>query len=278
MAVRPPPSSPAPPKRRTALLTGLVDPRVHPQGLDDRDLETLLLFGVTGVVVVADATATPRSPEGLFAHFEHLLEKELPRLQRAGLKAWAALGVHPAVVPRRGLLHVLETLPSFLSGGRVVALGLLGLSRGGEHEEEALLEQLALARRFNLPALVTTPAAEREAVTRRLLTVLRSAKLPAERILVDGAVGRTVRIIRELGFHAGLTLHPDHLTVERAVSLVRQLGPERLVLSSAAGDGASELLALSRAANRLLAAGLSRRVAERVARDNAAALLGLHVG
>lgn len=269
------PTSLAPARRPTALTPGLVDPRVHPQALDDRDLETLQQFGVTRVLAVSDATAFPHTPDGLFAHFEHLLEKELPRLQRSGLQAWAALGVHPAVVPRRGLLHVLETLPSFLSGGRVVALGLLGLWRGGEHEEEALLEQLALARRFNLPALVTTPTANREAVTRRLLTVLRDAKLPPHRICVDGAVGRTVRVIRELGFVAGLTLHPDHLTVERAVTLVRQLGPERLVLSSAAGDGASELLAVSRAANRLLAAGLSRRVVERVARDNAAAWLSL---
>lgn len=258
-------------------MTGLVDPRVHPRALDDRDLETLLEFGITGVVVVADASATPHTPAGLFEHFEDLLGHELPRLQRAGLHAWAALGVHPAVLPRRGLFHVLETLPSYLSGGRVVALGLLGLARGGPHEEEALLEQLALARRFNLPALVTTPAAQREAVTKRLLTVLRDGKLPPERICVDGAVGRTVRVIRELGFYAGLTLHPDHLAVERAVALVKQLGPERLVLSSAAGDGASELLAVSRAAHRLLAAGLSRRVVERVARENAATLLGLRV-
>jgi len=61
------------------------------------------------------------------------------------------------------------------------------------------------------------------------------------------------------------------------VALVKQLGPERLVLSSAAGDGASELLAVSRAAHRLLGAGLSRRVVERVARENAATLLGLRV-
>ncbi|MEW6432814.1 MAG: TatD family hydrolase [Myxococcota bacterium] len=274
MSASPPPAAP---RRRPALMTGLVDPRVHPRALDDRDLETLLEFGITGVVVVADASPSPHTPAGLFEHFEDLLGHELPRLERAGLHAWAALGVHPAVLPRRGLFHVLETLPSYLSGGRVVALGLLGLSRGGPHEEEALLEQLALARRFNLPALVTTPAAQREAVTKRLLTVLRDGKLPPERICVDGAVGRTVRVIRELGFYAGLTLHPDHLAVERAVTLVKQLGPERLVLSSAAGDGASELLAVSRAAHRLLAAGLSRRVVERVARENAAALLGLRV-
>lgn len=259
-------------------MNALFDPRVHPAGLSDQDLETLQFFGVRGVVVVADATVHPATPEALFAHYEHLLTREVPRFERAGLKAWAALGVHPAALPRRGLFHVLETLPTFLKGGRVVALGLLGLARGDDAEVEALLEQLSLANELNLPALVTTPNREREPITKRLLSTLQGAALPPERILVDGAVGRTVRTIRELGFHAGLTLHPDHLTVEKAVTLVRQLGPERLVLATAAGDGASDILSLSRAAHRLEKAGLSRRVVARVTCENAAALLGVEVG
>ena len=84
-----------------------------------------------------------------------------------------------------------------------------------------------------------------------------------------------MRTIREFGFVAGLTLHPDHLTVEKAVALVRSLGPERLVLDTAAGDGASDILALGRAAHRLARAGLSSKVIRRVTFDNAATLFGV---
>lgn len=258
-------------------MSALFDPRVHPETLDDRDLETLQIFGLCGVIAVADATAHPATPEGLFAHWDALVETQLPRLQRSGLKAWLALGVHPATLPRRGLGQVLEALPGYLRGGRVVALGQLGLFRGDEREEEALLEQLALAEQFQLPAIVSAPGQEKERVTKKLLNVLQRAELPASRVLVDGAVGRTVRLIRELGFYAGLTLHPDHLTVEKAVSLVRSLGPERLVLDTAAGDGASDILALGRAAHRLGKAGLSASVVRRVTCDNAASLFGVTV-
>ncbi len=256
----------------------LFDARLHPAALDGRDLETLQRFGVRGALVVADGTAHPPTPAALFKHFDHLLGHELPRLERAGLRAWAALGVHPAALPRRGLGEVLEALPGYLRGGRVVALGLLGLARGDEAEVEALLEQLALADEYRLAAVVTAPGRDKVRVTKRLLTVLRDARVVPERVLVDGAVGRTVRVIRELGFHAGLTLHPDHLTVERAVALVRALGPERLVLASAAGDGASDILSLSRAAHRLEAAGLSAGVVDRVACRNATTLLGVKLG
>lgn len=253
----------------------VFDPRLHPAALSDQDLETLQIFGVRSVVVVADATAHPATPDGLFAHFDELLEVQLPRLERSGLKAWAALGVHPRALPHRGFGQVLDALPHYFRGGRVVALGQLGLSRGDEREEEALLEQLALAERFNKAAIVSAPGLEKERLTRRLLATLERSPLPRARVLVDGAVGKTVRAIRALGYVAGLTLHPDHLTVEKAVTLVRSLGAERLVLDTAAGDGASDILALGRAAHRLAKAGLSARVIRRVTLDNAAALFGV---
>ncbi len=251
------------------------DPRIHPAALTDQDLETLQIFGVRGVIAVADATAHPPTPEGLFAHFDELLGKQLPRLERSGLRAWAALGVHPRVLPHRGLGQVLDALPGYFKGGKVVALGQLGLAKGDEREEEALLEQLSLAQQFNRPALVSAPGLEKERLTRRLLAALKKSEYSPSKILVDGAVGRTVRAVRELGYVAGLTLHPDHLTVEKAVALVRSLGPERLVLATAAGDGASDILALGRAAHRLGRAGLSTKVIRRVTLDNAASLFGV---
>lgn len=250
----------------------MFDPRIHPRALSDQDLETLQIFGVRRVIAVADATAHPATPEGVFAHWDELLGTQLPRLQRAGFEAWVSLGVHPVAVPRRGLAQLIDALPHYFRGGRVIALGLLGLLKGDEAEQEALLEQLAVAERFHKAAIVAAPGLEKERVTRLLLQTLQGSALPKHRILVDGTVGRTVRAVRELGFHAGLTLHPDHLTVERAVALVRTLGPQRLILDSAAGDGASDILSLGRAAHRLAKAGLSKRVVARVTRENAEAL------
>ncbi len=253
----------------------LFDPRIHPATLSDQDLETLQIFGVQTVIAVADATAHPATPDGLFAHFDELVGVQLPRLERSGLRAYTSLGVHPAALPRRGLAQVLDAIPGYFRGGKVVALGQLGLLKGDAPEVESLLEQLALAHRYQKAAIVSAPGVDKERVTRRLLTALRGVEPGPARILVDGAVGRTVKVIRELGFYAGLTLHPDHLTVERAVTLVRSLGPERLVLDSAAGDGASDILSLGRAAHRLEKAGLSARVIRRVTRDNASTLFGV---
>lgn len=255
-------------------MRDVFDLRLHPTTLSDQDLESLRFFGVTGVVLVADSSPTATA-DALLTHFEALTTCQWRRFERAGFETRVALGIHPLSVPARGLHRVLDALPSFFVSGRVVALGLLGLARGGPLEEEAFDAQLRLARRLKLPVIVSAPLIKRETMTKRLLTHLRASKLPAERVVVDGANAKTVKLILGRGHVAGLTLHPDQLTVEKAVPLIRTLGADRVVLSAAAGDGATDLLALPRAANRLTQSGLTRGVVSRVAGQNARAFLGL---
>jgi len=250
----------------------IFDAHLHPESLSDQDLESMRFFGVERALVVAHHFPEPTS-KALLRHFDDLVERQLPRLERVGIRAYAALGVHPRCIPRRGLSEVLSALPDYFQGGRVVALGETGLHAGGEEEEEAFLEQLALARGLKLRVVVHTPTTDKERHTRRILTLLRQSGLPPSRALVDHANARTVRTILEVGHWAGLTLHPEALKAERAVALVRRLGSERMVLNSDAGDGAGDILGLARAASLLARANLSERIVRRITHENAARFL-----
>jgi predicted metal-dependent TIM-barrel fold hydrolase len=63
--------------------------------------------------------------------------------------------------------------------------------------------------------------------------------------------------------------------VDLAVRLVREHGPEGIVLGSDAGQAGGDLLALPRAADRMARAGLSEAVIRRVCGQNALAFLGV---
>lgn len=254
--------------RELPQLPELFDAHLHAEALSDQDLESMRFFGVTRALVVAHHFPSPTA-KTLRLHFDRLVARELPRLERLGIRAWAALGVHPRCIPRRGLGEVIASLPDYFGGGRVAALGETGLHEGGELEEEAFREQLALARGLKLRVLVHTPGQDKERHTRRILTLLRESGVPPARVLVDHASSKTVRPILGCGHWAGLTLHPEQLTAERAVALVRRLGSERLVLNSDAGDGAGDILGLARLANLLAKARLSAPVVRRVASENA---------
>jgi predicted metal-dependent TIM-barrel fold hydrolase len=251
----------------------VFDARLYPAGLSDHDLQTLRFFEISHVLAVALPPPAPITAASLTAQLTDLLEVQLPRLAKEGLQAWAALGVSARSLPRRGLPEVLAALPKLLRHPRARIIGPLELWRGGESEEEAFVEQLKLARRLRLPVWVAASNAPRDTTTRRALQLLMATHIEPAKVLFDGATARTVKLIRACGYTAGLTIHPDGLKAEEAVALVKKLGAEGLALSTAAGEGATDLLGLARTAHLLQKAGLSRAVVSRVTFDNAAALL-----
>ncbi len=251
----------------------MFDARLYPAGLSDADLQTLRYFSVSHVLAVALPPAPPVTAASISAQLDDLLKSQLPRLEKEGLQAWAALGVSARALPRRGLTEVLTALPALLRHPRARVIGPLEVWRGGEAEEEAFLEQLKLARDLRLGVWVVTSNSPRDATTRRALQLLKSSGVEPARVFVDGATVGTVKLIRACGYTAGLTIHPDGTTAEQAVATVKKLGAEGLALSTAAGLGAADLLGLARTAHLLEKAGLSRAVVARVTFDNAAALL-----
>ena len=252
----------------------LFDSHLHPERLRDVDLLTLRHFGVQRVLALGHFLEEP-GVDALQAQFTALVGEQLPRLQRAGLDARVALGVHPRSLPRRGLQAVLDALPAAFDHRRVVALGEIGLHTGGPAEEEAVVEQLRLARRLRVPVLVHTPERDKERHTRRLLALLREHGPAPDRVLVDHVSARTLPLVLGCGHWAGLTIQLGALKAERAVALVARMGSERLVLNSDAGDRTGDLLAFPRAVHLLQQAGLSERLVRRVAWANASAFFGI---
>jgi predicted metal-dependent TIM-barrel fold hydrolase len=248
----------------------LFDAHLHPEGLTDQDIESLRIFGVSAALVAAHHAAVSSTPREILAHFESILAIQLPRLERQGIRAYAALGVDPRCVPRRGMTEILAALPDYFSSGKVVALGEVGLQHGGEAEENAFIAQLELSRKLKLPVLVHTPVLDKERLTRRTLNILKAAGVVTQRVMVDHASPRTVRTILECGHYAGLTIHPDELSAERATALVRRLGSERIIVDSDLGDGPGDIIGLPRMVNLMAKQKLSAGVIHKVAFKNAA--------
>jgi predicted metal-dependent TIM-barrel fold hydrolase len=256
----------------------VFDALLHAAGLRPPELADLRFFGVTGALVPSDDSAVPGTAEGVRRGWDEVVGA-VRRLRRAGLAAWAALGVHPGRIPQRGLEALLAELPAALGRPEVAAIGLVGFAEDGELEERVLARQLELARELRRPVVVETPWRAAERTTRRLLAVLRESEVDPGRVLVAGADARTVRAIRACGFLAALRLSGDGRRggIAPAVRIVRSLGAEGIVLGSDAGRTGGDLLALARVADRLEKAGLSDAVVRRVCGENALAFLGVDV-
>ena len=251
-----------------------VDLHLHAEGVSDADLTTLAWFGLRAAVTCAsDAGAS--SAEEVRRHWDGLVTVQADRLRAAGIRPWVALAVHPARIPWHGVDDLLHRLPRYFDDPRVVALGELGLHEGGEREEELLARQLELSLALRKPVIVHTPEQGKLPVTRRLLAVLRESRLPPARVLVDHVTEETFLLVRACGHFAGLTLQPGLLEPDDAAHLLSRNGAEGVVLTSDIGEGASDLLALPRAAEALRKAGLSEALARRALYEGPLSFLGL---
>lgn len=251
-----------------------VDLHLHAEGLSDADLGTLAFFGLRAALTCSNDAGAQRI-EDLKAHWNELVTVQVARLKAAGIRPLVALGVHPARIPWHGIDALLHELPRYFDDPRVVALGELGLNLGGEREEEVLRRQLELSLTLRRPVLVHTPSSDKLQRTRRLIAVLREARVPPQRVLIDHVTDETFPLVRACGFWAGLTLQPGGVAAEVAAELLRKNGAEAVVLTSDVGEGASDLLALPRAAEALLRAGLSQELRHRALYENPLQFLGL---
>ena len=83
----------------------------------------------------------------------------------------------------------------------------------------------------------------------------------------------TFALARGIGCWAGLTLQPGLFEPTDAAALISRHGPEGIVLTSDIGEGATDLLALPKAAEALKDAGLTAELRQRVLWDGPLAFL-----
>lgn len=255
----------------------LVDAHVHGDGLRDADLDTLAHFGVEQAIVCSHDGAIDRfapSADDWLRQFDRLIDREALRFRRYGVRALLAFGIHPAHAPRRGFELLLDRLPGYLSHPAAVAIGGLGLKSQQPWERYVLTRQLELAATLRRPVIVSAPPLGPGRGMRPLIRLLQESAIEPERILVETVTAATFPLLRECGFTISLEPAFGRLDVGEVVRLVRRFGSERVVLSSHAGDGSADLLAVPGLAAMLENAGLSDAVINRVARENALRFLG----
>jgi predicted metal-dependent TIM-barrel fold hydrolase len=251
------------------------DALLHARALSSRDLSDLRFFGVAGALVPSDDAVGASGAAAVRQGWRETVSA-VRRLRRAGMAAYAALGVHPRRIPARGLEALLAELPEALGQGEVAALGSIGLCSGTPLEVRVLLRQLELARELRLPVVAAVPSLNREKITRRMLTLMQEVELEPGQVLLTGVDERTVRSVRACGHLSCLSLSDGIAAdagIDQAVRVVKAMGPEGLLLGSGAGLSGGDLLALPRAADRLARAGLSLAVVRRVCASNALAFL-----
>ena len=254
-----------------------IDPHIHMIARTTDDYERMAAAGIVAVIEPAFWGGQPRTQVGAYVDYlSALVGWERFRASQFGIRHYCAIGLNSKEANNEALAEqVMEILPLYLAKEGVVAIGEIGYDDQTPVEDRYYRAQLALARELEMLVVVHTPHRDKKAGTQRSMAAAEEMGVAPQRVIIDHNNEETVREVLDRGYWAGFTLYPNtKMGPERMVEIVRQYGPERIIVDSSADWGISDPLAVPRTAQMMLERGIPADHVKATCYDNALACYG----
>jgi len=226
-----------------------IDPHIHMVSRTTDDYETLAKMGCVGMSEPAFWAGFDRgSVESFRDYFRQLTEFEPTRAAQYGIQHYTWLCINAKEAENVEISReVLKMIPEFLDQPNVLGIGEIGLNKNTKNESIIFMEHVDLAVEYDQSILIHTPhLADKYTGTKMILDMLcDDSRVDRGRVLVDHVEEHTIGAVLDAGFWAGMTLYPvSKCTPARAVDMIEQFGPERLMANSAGDWGPSKPTAI----------------------------------
>lgn len=256
------------------LIAGMrfFDPHVHMTSRTTDDYQAMADAGVVALIEPAFWLGQPRTGVDTFKdYYSSLLGWERFRSSQFGIKHYCTIGLNSKEANNEPLAErVMELLPLFLYKEGVVGVGEIGFDDQTAAEEKYYRAQLELAKEANLPVQIHTPHRDKKKGTERSMAIALEHGLDPGMVIVDHNNEETVRSVLDQGFWAAFTIYPfTKMGNERMVEVVRQYGPARIMVNSAADWGISDPLAVPKTAALMKLKGIPEEAIRLVTYQNA---------
>ncbi len=254
-----------------------IDPHAHMISRTTDDYEAMAKAGVVAVIEPAFRIGQARTNSGSYADYlSHILGFERFRAGQFGVRHYCCIGLNSKEANNEALAEaVMELLPAFATKESVVAIGEIGYDEQTELEDKYFRLQLDLAREIELPVMIHTPHRDKKRGASRSMDVILEHKLSPDRVVIDHVNEETIKEVKDRGFWAAFSIYPhSKMTAERMVALVKQFGPERLIVDSACDWGISDPLSVPKTAALMSEHGISGDDVRLVTYANALAAYG----
>ena len=248
------------------------DPHVHMTSRTTDDYQAMADAGIVALIEPAFWLGQPRTGLSTFKdYYSSLVGWERFRSSQFGIRHYCTIGLNSREANNEALAEeVMELLPLFLYKEGVVGVGEIGFDDQTAAEEKYYRAQLELAKQAGLPVQIHTPHRNKKSGTERSMAIALEHGLDPGMVIVDHNNEETVRSVLEKGFWAAFTIYPfTKMGNERMVEVVRQYGPERIMVNSAADWGISDPLAVPKTAALMKLRGIPDEAIRLVTYQNA---------
>jgi predicted metal-dependent TIM-barrel fold hydrolase len=253
------------------------DPHVHMTSRTTDDYQAMADAGVVALIEPSFWLGQPRTGSDSFKdYYSSLIGWERFRSSQFGIKHYCTIGLNSREANNEVLAEqVMEMLPLFIYKEGVVGIGEIGFDDQTAAEEKYYRLQLDLAKEAGLPVQIHTPHRDKKRGTQRSMDIAIEHGLDPQMVIVDHNNEETVKEVLDRGFWTAFTIYPfTKMGNERMVEIVKQYGPERIMINSAADWGISDPLAVPKTAALMKMNGISDNDIELVTYANAISAFG----
>lgn len=254
-----------------------IDPHAHMTSRTTDDYEAMYQAGVVALIEPAFWLGQPRTEPGTFKdYYSSLVGWERFRASQFGVKHYCTIGLNSRESNNEPLAEqVMELLPLFATKEGVVGIGEIGYDDQTAAEDKYYRLQLELAKELDLPVQIHTPHRDKKRGTSRSMDVCAEHGLDPAKVIVDHNNEETVKEVLDRGFWAAFSIYPKtKMGNERMTDIVKQYGPNRIMVNSACDWGISDPLAVPKTATLMLQRGIPAEHIRMVTYFNALAAFG----
>ncbi len=230
------------------------------------DYENMSKAGIEVVVQPSFWLGSPRTSVGTFVdYWEHMISFETQRAKRFGIEHFVCISVNPKEARTRPLaLDAIIPMEKYLDRERVVAVGEIGFDLITQEEEELFIKQIQIAKSRDMLMLIHLPHKNKPDGIQRTAEIIETNSFKRSKIIIDHNTEETIKQALKLDVYAGLTIYPNKISPERAISIMQQHGTDRTLLNSAADWDISDPLSVPTTAVEMRKAGFPASEIEKV--------------
>ncbi|HML06267.1 MAG TPA: TatD family hydrolase [Methanobacterium sp.] len=251
----------------------MIDSHIHADTRPYEDFEMMKITGIEKAVTCAHDPLKMSTSDVVFDHWSRILNNDVERASKNGLKLYTALGIHPRSISV-DFEKALQKLPSFLENETVVAIGEIGLETASDMEKEIFKRQLELAESLKMKVVVHTPRGNKKEVTKVTTSIIEETIDP-EMVIIDHVDKNIVDDVIEFGSMLGITVQPLKMTPQEAVKLLSEYGFEKFTLDSDMSSSPSDPLSVPKTVHIMQLEGFEEKNIAKVSNGNASKFFGI---
>lgn len=251
----------------------MIDAHIHADTRPYEDFKLMAIAGVEAAITCAHDPLKMSSSAVVLDHFHRMMNNDSKRAAENGLKLYTALGIHPRSISSDYKV-VLDKLPSLLENGNIVAIGEIGLETASSSEKDIFIKQLNLAQKMEMKVIMHTPRRNKREVTKKALSLL-DEHIEQSLVQIDHVDNSIIDLLVDFEGLRGITVQPQKMTPQEAVTLLEEYGTQRFVLDSDMSSSPSDPLSVPKTVHEMKLAGFNKVDIKRVSQDNVSKFYGL---